>query len=349
MIFASDTWAGASERVIAALAEAARKGGAAYGDDTLTRVVERRFSELFERDVAVFLVASGTFANLLSLAAYARPGGIILAHRESHIHVDEAGGAEFITGGSKIATLAAEQGKILPEALAAVLSRSVHGFHSGQLTTLSLTQLTELGAAYTPGEVAALSGLAKRGGLAVHMDGSRFANAIAALGVTPAEMTWKAGVDVLSFGATKNGCIAAEAVVFFDPKHAANAGFIRQRAGQGFSKNWFIAAQLLAYLEDDHWLDLARHANAMAGRLAAALRRSAKVRLAYEPAGNELFAIMENGLSEKLRGAGAVFYPWGADSLPVEERPGAGETMVRLITTWQTTGDEIDRFAALLG
>ncbi len=348
MIFASDNWSGASERVVAALAEAARTGGPAYGADPLTRAVEKRFADLFEHEVAVFLVASGTAANLLSLSAYARPGGIVLAHRESHINVDETGGTEFGTG-SKIVALDAEQGKISADALAAAAARESHGYHSGQLTTLSLTQLTELGAAYTTSEVAALGKIAKGAGLAVHMDGARFANAIAALDVSPADMTWRSGIDVLSFGGTKNGCIAAEAVIFFDPKHARDAGFIRQRAGQGFSKNWFIAAQLEAYLRDGHWLALARHANSMGARLAKGIRASKRARLAFEPAGNELFAIMETGLDEKLKAAGAVYYPWPADSLPVAERPGAGETMVRLLTSWQTTAADIDRFAEIVG
>jgi threonine aldolase len=348
MIFASDNWSGASERVVAALAEAARTGGPAYGADPLTRAVEKRFADLFEHEVAVFLVASGTAANLLSLSAYARPGGIVLAHRESHINVDETGGTEFGTG-SKIVALDAEQGKISADALAAAAARESHGYHSGQLTTLSLTQLTELGAAYTAGEVAALAKIAKAAGLAVHMDGARFANAIAALDVSPADMTWRSGIDVLSFGGTKNGCIAAEAVIFFDPKHARDAGFIRQRAGQGFSKNWFIAAQLEAYLRDGHWLTLAKHANSMGARLAKGIRASKRARLAFEPAGNELFAIMETGLDEKLKAAGAIYYPWPADSLPVAERPGAGETMVRLLTSWQTTAADVDRFAEIVG
>ena len=350
MIFASDNWSGASERVISALADAARRGGPAYGDDDLTRSVERRFAELFEHDVAVFLVASGTFANALSLSAYARPGGIIFAHREAHIQVDEAGAAEFFGGGAKIISLEAEAGKIAPDALAAATAKYPnHGFHSGQPVALSVTQITELGAAYAPAEIAALSKIAKTAGLAVHMDGSRFANAIAGLNVSPADMTWRAGVDVLSFGGTKNGCIAAEAVVFFDPKHAKDVGFARQRAGQGFSKNWFIAAQLAAYLDKGHWLDLARHANGLAARLASVLRHSKKTRLAFEPAGNEIFAILETGVDQRLRAAGAVYYPWTADSLPVAERLGPGEVIVRLLTSWQTTADEVDRFAALLG
>lgn len=347
MIFASDNWSGASERVMAALAEAARTGGPAYGADALTKAVEKRFADLFEHEVAVFLVASGTFANLLSLSTYARPGGIVLAHAEAHINVDETSGTEFGTG-SKIIALAAEQGKISAEALAAAVSRESHGYHGGQFTTLSLTQLTELGAAYTPAEVAALTKIAKGAGLAVHMDGARFANALAALDVSPADMTWRAGVDVLSFGGTKNGCIAAEAVIFFDPRQARDAGFIRQRGGQGFSKSWFIAAQFEAYLKDGHWLTLARHANTMAARLAKGIRGTKRARLAFEPAGNELFAIMENGLDAKLKAAGAVYYPWPADSLPVAERPGAGETMVRLLTGWQTTAAEVDRFAEIV-
>jgi len=349
MIFASDNWAGASEPVIAALAAAARKGGPAYGADDITKAVEKRFADLFEHEVAVFLVASGTFANSLSLSAFARPGGIVYAHRDAHIAVDEAGATEFSGGGLKIATLESDAGKISPVALAAALERFPgHGFHGGQPVALSVTQLTELGTAYTPAEVAALAKVAKGAGIAVHMDGARFANAIAGLGVSPAEMTWRAGVDVLSFGGTKNGCIAAEAVIFFDPKQAADAGYVRQRGGQGFSKNWFIAAQLAAYLDKDHWLELARHANAMAARLAEAIRRSKRLRLAFEPAGNEVFATMETGIDQKLRAAGARYYPWTPESLPVAERPGPGEILVRLLTSWQTTAAEIDRLGGLL-
>lgn len=349
MIFASDNWAGASEPVIAALAAAARKGGPAYGADEITKAVERRFAEIFEHEVAVFLVASGTFANSLSLSAYARPGGIVYAHRDAHIGVDEAGATEFFGGGLKIAPLEADAGKISPVALTAALERfSVRSFHAGQPVALSVTQLTELGAAYTPGDVATLAKIAKSTGIAVHMDGARFANAIAGLGVSPADMTWRAGVDVLSFGGTKNGCIAAEAVIFFDAKHAANAGFVRQRAGHGFSKNWFVAAQLAAYLEKDHWLDLARHSNAMAARLVAAVRGSKRARLAFEPAGNEVFVILETAVDQRLRAAGAQYYPWTPESLPVAERPGPGEALVRMLTSWQTTAADVDRLGGLL-
>jgi threonine aldolase len=346
MQFASDNWAGASPKVIDALAEAARAGGPAYGGDAITKSVERRFSELFERDVAVFLVASGTFANALGISAYARPGGVVLCHREAHIQVDEAGATEFFGAGLKIVTLEAAAGKLTPKTVLEGLAQHPEGFlHHGQPVAVSITQITELGAAYRPEEVAAIGEAAKSRGCALHMDGARFANAVATLGASPAEVTWRAGVDVLSFGGTKNGCLAAEAVVFFNPADARDAGFARQRAGQGFSKNWFIAAQLAAYLDEDHWLDLARNANAMASRLAEALDRSADARLAFKPDGNEVFAILTNEADERLKAAGAVYHPWSLESLPVHERPAAGETLVRLVTSWRTAAEEVDQFA----
>jgi threonine aldolase len=346
MQFASDNWAGASPKVIDALVEAARAGGPAYGTDPITESVERRFSELFERHVAVFLVASGTFANALGISAYARPGGLVFCHREAHIQVDEAGATEFFGAGLKIITLDGAAGKLAPGAVAEEFARHPEGFlHHGQPVAVSITQITELGAAYRPDEVAAIGKTAKSRGCALHMDGARFANAVAALGVSPADVTWRAGVDVLSFGGTKNGCLAAEAVVFFNPAHARDVGFARQRAGQGFSKNWFIAAQLAAYLDNDHWLDLARNANAMAARLAEALDRSADARLAFKPDGNEVFAILTSETADRLKAAGAVYHPWSAESLPVHERPAAGERLVRLVTSWRTAASEIDQFA----
>jgi threonine aldolase len=349
MIFASDNWSGASEPVIAALAEAARRGGPAYGGDDHTKTVERRLSEIFEHEVAVFLVASGTAANALALSAYARPGGVIFCHREAHINVDEAGASEFFGGGAKVVGLDARGGKLAPETLVEAMSKFPDGtVHHGRPVAVSVTQITELGVAYTPTEVAALAKIAKGRGAAVHMDGARFANAMAGQNLAPADMTWRAGVDVLSFGGTKNGCVAAEAVVFFDPAHARDVGFARQRAGQGFSKNWFVAAQLEAYLHDGHWLDLARHANTMASQLASVLAKSGRARLAFEPGGNEVFAIIEKGVDARLRAVGAVYHSWTVDSLPVAERPGPGEVIIRLVTSWQTRTAEVDRFAETL-
>ena len=349
MIFASDNWAGASEKIVAALAEAAESGGPAYGGDKLTAAVEDRFSEIFEREVAVFLVASGTVANALALSAYARPGGVVLTHRDAHILVDEAGATELFSGGNKVVGLEGVAGKLTPETLFAALSHMPERVvHHGQPVAVSLTQITEFGAVYRPEEIAALSRVAKTRELAVHMDGARFAGAVAGLGLPPSVITWRAGVDVLSFGGTKNGCMAAEAVVFFDPAHARDFPYARQRAGQGFSKNWFIAAQFSAYLDGDHWLELARHANRMARRLAKAIAASETARLALAPDANEIFAILKTATDAKLRDAGAVYYPWPADSLPEESRPEPDETMVRLVTSFQTTEADVDRFAALL-
>jgi threonine aldolase len=348
MNFASDNWAGASEPVMAALAEAARWGGPAYGGDALTRAVERRFSELFEREVTVFLVATGTAANALGLSAYARPGGVVFCHAQAHVLVDEAGAAEFF-GGVKVVGLDGDRGRVSPETLAEAMARFPAGnVHHGQPVAVSLTEITELGAAYRPDEIAALAEVARSRGVAVHMDGARFAGAVAALNATPADLTWRAGVDVLSFGGTKNGCIAAEAVVFFDPAQARDFGLARQRAGQGFSKNWFIAAQFDAYLKDGHWLDLARRANAMAARLADAIAASGKARLAWWPDANEVFAILTRDTDNRLRAAGAVYYPWSASGLPFENDERAGEVMVRLVTSFQTRTEDIDRFAGLL-
>jgi threonine aldolase len=349
MIFASDNWAGASPRVIDALAAAAASGHPAYGADDITKAVERRFSELFERDVTVLLVASGTVANALSLSAYARPGGVVFCHDHAHIAVDEAGATSFFGGGITLTTLAGESGKLAPPALfAAIEKMRDHTPHTGQPIAVSLTEITELGAAYQPDEVRAIADIAHASGCAVHMDGARFANAVAALGVSPADITWRAGVDVLSFGGTKNGCIAAEAVVFFDPAPVRDAVFQRQRAGQGFSKNWFIAAQLDAYLTDNHWLELAGHANAMAARLAAAISASGNARLALKPDGNEIFAVLSKAADQRLKATGAVYYPWSADTLPRDARPDADEVSVRLICSWQTCEDDVDRFTAVL-
>ncbi len=347
MEFASDNWSGASPRVITALAEAAASGGPAYGGDALTAKVEARFAELFETDVAVLLVGTGTAANALSLSAFAKPGGLVLAHADAHINVDEAGAAEFLAG-AKIVPVAADRGKLDAAALAALLSARPSGVHHGQPIALSITQLTEFGAAYQPAEVAALTEIAHRYGMGVHMDGARFANAVAATGSTPADLTWRAGIDILSFGGTKNGCLAAEAVVVFDRDLARDIAFNRQRLGQGFSKNWVIAAQFDAYLTEGHWLDLARAANDRAAALARVIEAAPGARLAFRPDGNQVFAILDRALDARLRAAGAVYHPWAADALPAAARPAEGEVLVRLVTSWRTRPADVSAFADAL-
>lgn len=349
MIFASDNWAGASDRVVAALADIAKVGGAAYGGDPLSKTVEREFSRIFEHDVAVFFVGTGTAANALSLSAFARPGGIVFAHHEAHIAVDEANATEFFGGGVRVVGLGGAGGKLTPDVLAAAIAKYPQGnVHHGKPVAVSLTQVTELGTAYRPEETSAIAGVAKAAGLAVHMDGARFAGAVASLSRSPADITWRSGVDVLSFGGTKNGCLAAEAVVFFNPEHAAYTGLARQRAGHGFSKAWFIAAQFAAYFDDDHWLTMAGHANAMAARLVLALRAAPGVRLAVTPDANEVFAVLPRGLDARLRAGGAMYHDWSPEALPADERPRADEVLVRLVTNFRTSADEIDAFSALI-
>jgi len=347
MIFASDTWSGVSDEVMAAIAREARRGGPAYGSDPLTRAVERRFCEIFERDVAVYLVGSGTAANTLALSTYARPGGMVLCHREAHILVDEAGASEL--HGNRCLGLDGIAGKVTPETIGAALSKfSPDHVHAGQAVAVSITQLTELGAAYSPAEIAAIAALAHEHGLALHMDGARFAGAVAGLGVSPAEVTWKAGVDVLSFGGTKNGCLAAEAVVFFDPAKGRDLPYARQRLGHGFSKAWFIAAQFDAYLREDLWLNNARLANGAARRMAAAIKMSRIARLALEPDGNEVFVILSKEANERLKGAGVVYGPWSSATFPIGERPRSGELLVRFVTSFQTRASDVDRLTSLL-
>ena len=349
MIFASDNWAGASEKIIAALAEAARRGGPAYGGDDLTKAAEAKFSEIFEREVAVFPVATGTAANALGLSTYAHPGGIVFCHEEAHIIVDEAGASGFFGGGIRTIGLPGRAGKITPDALQRAIALYPRGnVHHGKPIAVSISQITELGAAFAPAEIAAIAKVAHDSGMIVHMDGARFAGAVAAADLDPADLTWKAGVDVMSFGGTKNGCFAAEAVVFFNPQDAKSFGMARQRAGHTFSKGWFVAAQFAAYLEGGHWLELARHANRMAARLVGAITSSREARLALTPSANEVFAIFTKPLAARLREAGVACYEWSEQSLSQAERPGSGEVLIRLVASFATTEGEVDRFAALL-
>lgn len=349
MIFASDNWTGASDRIAAAVAEASRDSLRAYGADALSDALQRRFCDLFERDVTVLPVGTGTACNALGLSAYCRPGSVVFGHAQAHVLVDEANAVAFLGGGAKVVGLDGEGGKLSPATLAAGLDRYPEGqVRLGQPVAVTLSQISELGLVYTPDEVAAIARVARTRDMALHIDGARFAGAVASLEVTPAELTWKAGVDVLSFGGTKNGCLAAEALVFFDSSRAADTAFARQRVGHSFSKQWFLAAQLLAYLGDSHWLDLARHANRMAEGLANVLRANDQTRLAFEPAANEVFAVMPVSLDEHLKRAGAVYYPWSTDGLPEEALPRDGEVLVRLVTSFQTSEAEVARFATLL-
>jgi threonine aldolase len=349
MFFASDNWAGAHPAIAAHLSANAGGFSAAYGDGTLDKAVYQRFSEIFEREVAVFFVATGTAANALSLTAYNKPGGISFCHRESHVIEDECGAPEYFSGGSRLHAVDGALGKMDPANLEAALNRLTPEFvHAGRPMAVSITQSTEVGTIYELDAIAAISAIAKRHSVPLHLDGARFANALVALGATPAEMTWKRGVDVVSFGGTKNGCWCAEAVVLFDLDRARELAFLRKRAAQLFSKSRFIAAQFDAYFQSDLWLDNARHSNAMASRLAKAIEAAQRARLAWAPEANEVFAIMDKNEAEKLQGAGAAFYDW---HLPVNfgQALGPNEALYRFVTSFATTVEEVDRFADHIG
>jgi threonine aldolase len=331
--FASDNTAGVAPEIIDALMAANSGSAMPYGADAITRRVEARFAEIFEHEVAVFPVATGTAANALALAALTPPWGAIFCHETAHIATDECGAPEFFSAGAKLVTLPGEHGKLVPDTVAERLTgKGV--VHKAQPAVLSLSQETEAGTLYRPEELTALGDMARRHGIAVHMDGARFANAVVGLQCSPAAITWRAGVDMLSFGATKNGALGAEAVLVFDQAKATELGFRRKRAGHLLSKMRFISAQLDAYLRDDLWLRNARHANAMAARLAAGLARLPDARLLHPVEGNEIFVALSEATISRLGAAGFGFYRWGA------------EPVLRLVTAFDTDSKHVDAFLA---
>ncbi|MCT7377509.1 threonine aldolase family protein [Chelativorans salis] len=346
MNFASDNWAGAHPAITQALAEHSGGFATAYGLSDIDRRVEERFCEIFEREVAVFFVATGTAANSLSMALANRPGGVIFCHAHAHMLEDEGGAPEYLTGGARTHGVDGALGRVGTEALEKAIRQFPAEFvHMGQPMAVSITQATEIGTVYSLDQIAAISETCRAHGLPLHMDGARFANALAALDTTPAEMTWKRGVDVVSFGATKNGCWCAEAIVVMDPGQARDMPFLRKRAAHLFSKSRFIAAQFDAYFRDDLWLKNARHANAMAARLAGHVEKSARLRLAWRPDANEVFTVMETATAEELKAGGVAFHDWPA---PYASLLGEGEMLLRFVTSFATTEEEVDRFGQIV-
>ena len=344
MNFASDNTAGMAPEILEALTRANHGSALGYGNDDLTRKVERRIGEVFECDAAVFLVPTGTVANALALAHVSPPWGAVFTHSEAHIVTDECGAPEFFGGGLKLIGLPGIGCKLAPETFAAALAPyQGHAPHQVIPSALSFSQASEAGTIYRPDEIAALAEIAHARGMKVHMDGARIANALARLNASPAEATWKAGVDVLSFGATKGGAMAAEAVVFFDRAMAAQMGERRKRAGHLLSKHRFMAAQFEAFLHNDCWLRLARHANAMADRLAAGLAKAGLAPV-WPVEANLVFVILPKALDERLRAAGAQYYVRASDSLPPDVSLQPGDALVRLVTAFATREAEVDRF-----
>ena len=333
--FCSDNASGAAPQILRAL-EAANSGAAMpYGEDDTTRRVAARLAEIFETEAAVFPVATGTAANALALSVMAPPYGAIYCHALAHIHVDECGAPEFYTGGAKLIPLAGAHGKLDPATLKDEI-KDAGVVHAVQPAALSLTQASESGTVYSPAEVGALAEVARTHGLGLHMDGARFANALVSGNYSPAELTWKAGVDALSFGATKNGALGAEAVILFKPELARAFAYRRKRGGHLFSKMRFLSAQLDAYLGDDLWLRNARHANALAARLAEGLAALPGASLCHPVEANEIFARLPEAVIAGLLDEGFAFYRWGPEA----------EREVRLVVSFNTDPKDVDAFLA---
>jgi threonine aldolase len=338
--FLSDNVVPMADEVLAALAQANRDSVHSYGEDPYTERCTAALSTLFETEVVCLPVATGTAANAIALAAMTPPYGAIYCHDRAHIVTDECGAPEFYSGGAKLIGVTARDGKLRPEQLREPIELAREsGVHHVLPASLSLTQATEWGTVYTPDEIRALADFAHQHGLRVHVDGARLANAIAHLGCSPAEATWRAGVDALSFGVTKNGGMAAEAVVFFDPRLAQDAALRRKRSGHLWSKGRFLAAQLLACVSDGLWLRLARHANAMATRLATGLAQLPDLHLVQRVEANEIFAHMPDALIHALRSEGFEFYLWPTP-------PGEAAPVVRLVTSYRTTPAAVDALIA---
>ncbi len=347
MHFGSDNWAGAHESISAALA--AHSGGfvPAYGASGIDKAAGEKFNAVFGREVAVFFVGTGTAANALALSSVNRPGGVSFCAREAHVIEDECGAPEFFTGGARLHPVDGPLGKIDPDLLRKAIAKFPADFvHHGQPMAVTITQATEAGTVYSLDEIRAISAVCREAGIPLHMDGARFANALVSIGVTAAQMTLDAGVDMVSFGGTKNGCWCAEALVVLDPQKAGQVPFLRKRAAQLFSKSRFIAAQFDAYLHDDLWLRLAAHANAMAQSLAGHVRASQKVRLGWEPQANEVFIVMSGETAGQFEAAGAKFYPWSAPHF-FRGQLAEGEILTRFVTSFATTAEEVDAFGRL--
>ncbi len=338
--FASDNAAVVHSRIMAALAACNEGFAAPYGADDHSLLLDRVYSDIFEHETYVFPVSSGTAANGLALGSVTPPHGVVFCHELAHIVVSEAGAVEFYSGGGRLVLLKGEQSKLSPNTLAAALASYGPSFpHQMQAATLSLTQATDRGTVYSLDELTAVAGVAREAGLKVHMDGARFANALVHLGATPAEMTWKSGVDIVSFGTTKNGTMMSEAVLVFDKSVAQIVRVRHKRAGFLHSKMRYFAAQLIAYVEGGLWLENARAANGTAQRIARRLAATPGITLAHPVEANQIFAHIAAAPHKALRDNGIEFRSWGV----------AGGDLYRLVTSYCDGEDLIVRLEQVLG
>lgn len=334
MRFYSDNTATACPEILAAIHEVNQGRVKAYGDDEWTQRLDQVLGDYFGTEVRAFAVLTGTAANALSLATLSPPYGAIYAHQEAHLVNDECGASEFFTSGARVVVVGGPNGKLTAETLGAALDARPVSLHSNQPAAVSITQATEVGTAYRPEEVAAITELAHRYNLKVHMDGARFANAVEFLGCAPADVTWRAGIDVLSFGATKNGALAAEAVVFFDKNLVKDFELRRKRAGHLISKSRYVSAQLLAYVQNGVSRRNAARANAFARKIGVA----AGPALMFPVEANELFLSLGDAQKQRLRDAGFSFYDWGSEK--------SGNA--RFVVSWDQPEDDVTALCAAL-
>ena len=334
--FASDNVAGACPEVLDAIIKANDGDSTPYGNDQISIKLQDKFSEIFEKEVIVFPTASGTAANALALSTMTPSFGNIYCHKLSHINVDECGAPEFYTGGGKLVPLQGAKGKITADELDEVIGGKGIVHHT-QPSSVSITQVCESGEVYQLDEIKKISDITHKHNLNMHMDGARFANALVSLNVTPAEMTWKSGIDVLSFGATKNGCIAAEAIIFFKKDLVGNIAFLMKRAGHLLSKMRFVSAQLDGYISDDVWLRNARHANKMGKKLSEGLNNHSDINLAFPTEANEVFATFPRNKINHLNSKG----------YKINEDEWNGKA-VRLVTAWNTQDSDVDQLLETL-
>ena len=347
MNFASDNTGPVHPNVMAALIAANTGYALPYGGDDLTAQTIQNIRDLFEApDAAVFLVSLGTAANSLILATLSQPWETVFCHTVAHIHEDECNAPEFYSGGTKLTLVPGPEAKMTAENLRrSILAEETRGVHGPQRGPVSLTQATERGTIYSLKEIQEISATAKEFGLPVHMDGARFANAVQSLGCSAAEMTWKSGVDAVTFGGTKNGLMAVEAVIFFNPKHAWEFELRRKRGAHLFSKHRFLAAQMQSYLASDLWLDMAKKSNDASARLVQGLKQIPEVQIDFEPQANIIFAHWARAAHQRLHAAGAQYYVMAGDHTtgPSDELLPA-----RLVTDWSTTPENVDKFLDIL-
>lgn len=346
VIFGSDNQAGASDQVLEAIT-AAYSGSAqdAYGSDSYTEAGAAAICEAFDTDAKVFFVSSGTAANMLALSAMVEPWDGIVCHHQAHILLDESTGPAMFSGGAGLLAVPDRTVRLTPAQLDDMMKRLPSDVpHNVRPRAFSVTQANECGQVYSVDEVSALNEMAKSHGLRTHMDGARFANAVAALGVEPSQLTWKAGVDVLCLGASKNGAVAAEAIVFFDQSLAKDFEYRMKRTGHLTSKARLYGAQFSAWLANDHWLDLAEHANTKAEELRRAIVALDGLRLAWDCQSNESFVIFDKALFSRLLEAGVSMYDWYLNAMPADEGIGDDEQLARMVTSFATTTEDIEAF-----